>query len=149
MYHGHNNLEKSKLTFLEWNKAKDKEPTRTRVVYVSKVCFGLSLEMANPAAGRRVRGPICLFLVTPPWAYHTLPCRPPRRSTRRRPACLRGQLCIPVMWVTWWPHPAWVPHPAAGIKYLSDTRALLRSLQNQNIFKIFRHIKFYGTCMKH
>ena len=51
-------------------------------------------------------GPICLFLVTPPSVVPpALTCRPSRRPTRRRTACPGGLLSIPVMWVTWWPHP--------------------------------------------
>jgi hypothetical protein len=47
--------------------------------------------------------------------YHPLTCRPSHRPTRRRPACPGGLLSIPVMWVTWWPHPRWAPPPGSNI----------------------------------
>jgi len=60
-------------------------------------------------------GPICLFLVTPPSVVPpALTCRPSRRPTRRRTACPGGLLSIPVMWVTWWPHPVRAPPPGSN-----------------------------------
>jgi hypothetical protein len=64
------------------------------------------------------RGPICLFLAISLPVYHPLTCRPLRRPTRRRSACPGGQLSIPVIWVTWWPHLR--AGPAAWIKYFFD-----------------------------
>jgi len=46
--------------------------------------------------------------------YHPLTCRPSRRPTRRRTACPGGLLSIPVMWVTWWPHPVRAPPPGSN-----------------------------------